>query len=305
MPLVPEAAAEVLRRHLRPAAAFDGSVGRPIPPTLNRGFSRGTEQDIARTFNDLDALMARHAPNYTYAAGYIRPIQLLRMLQLVRSEKVTHYCEVGMNGGHSVTAMLLSNPSVTAHVFDMLGLSYSRPVVELLTEQFGDRFVIHPGNSLRTLPALRKNLTSAGRDPRICDLMFVDGDHTLDGAYTDLVNMRELAAPGGSLVVDDTMMGPGRALNVTTQRRLTKINELYGPFHSGSAFNPCHSPLAKGARQQVCKHWGFAVGHFVTGVGTAAVAANPVRTPHARNAAASGGGRRAKKLSTQTSRSRV
>ena len=63
----------------------------------------------------LDGLMMEHEPNSRFMAGYIREVQLRRMLQLVREPNVTHYCEVGMNGGHSLVAMLLGNPNATAH----------------------------------------------------------------------------------------------------------------------------------------------------------------------------------------------
>ena len=41
----------------------------------------------------LDGLMLRHEPRSRFMAGYIREVQLRRMLQLVRSPNVTNYCE--------------------------------------------------------------------------------------------------------------------------------------------------------------------------------------------------------------------
>jgi hypothetical protein len=45
------------------------------------------------------------------------------MLRLV--QHATTYCEIGMNGGHSLVAVLLSNSAVTAHVFDLFRWRYS------------------------------------------------------------------------------------------------------------------------------------------------------------------------------------
>ena len=44
----------------------------------------------------------------------MRVPQVRRMLELVRADGVTTYCEVGMNGGHSLTAMLLANHRLRA-----------------------------------------------------------------------------------------------------------------------------------------------------------------------------------------------
>jgi hypothetical protein len=78
------------------------------------------------------------------------------MVQLVRSPQLLeagggHYCEIGMNGGHSVSAMLLANPTATAHVFDLMRLKYSWRVADLLGVTFGGRFELHPGKSQSTL----------------------------------------------------------------------------------------------------------------------------------------------------------
>jgi len=43
---------------------------------------------------------------HMWQSGYLRELQLRRMVQLIRRPGVQRYCEVGMNGGHSATAML-------------------------------------------------------------------------------------------------------------------------------------------------------------------------------------------------------
>ena len=82
-----------------------------------------------------------------YQTGYVQEVQVRRMDQLVSEPGVRTYCEVGMNGGHSAAAMLLANPHLTVHSFDLMFWNYSRPVVRLLGTAFGDRFISHPGNS--------------------------------------------------------------------------------------------------------------------------------------------------------------
>jgi hypothetical protein len=77
---------------------------------------------------------------HSWQTGYVREVQVRRMVQLVREPNVRHYCEVGMNGGHSVAAMLLANPAAHAHVFDIMKLKYSWTVAELLSIAFRERF---------------------------------------------------------------------------------------------------------------------------------------------------------------------
>ena len=70
---------------------------------------------------------------------------MVELAQALPTERPVHYCEVGMNGGHSVVSMLLAHPNLTAHVFDPLEYDYSAPVVTLLTNSFQERFVITKG----------------------------------------------------------------------------------------------------------------------------------------------------------------
>jgi hypothetical protein len=45
----------------------------------------------------------------------LRELQLRRMVQLIRRPGVQRYCEVGMNGGHSATAMLYATFAPPTH----------------------------------------------------------------------------------------------------------------------------------------------------------------------------------------------
>ena len=93
-----------------------------------------------------------------WQTGYLREVQVRRMVRLVQAARAAHpdrvlqYCEVGMNGGHSASAMLLADARLRAHVFDTVSLKYSHPVAELLETQFGGRFELHAGYSQDTLP---------------------------------------------------------------------------------------------------------------------------------------------------------
>ena len=93
-------------------------------------------------WNILDATMASAPSGQSgvfWQTGYVRELQIRRMVELAQrlpTERPVHYCEIGMNGGHSAVSMLLAHPNLTAHVFDPLEYDYSAPVVKLLTDSF-------------------------------------------------------------------------------------------------------------------------------------------------------------------------
>lgn len=170
-----------------------------------------------------------------YAMGHLREIQLRRMIQLVREPGVTNYCEIGMNGGHSTVAMLVSNPRVTAHVFDLMRFNYSQPVADLLKMSFGSRFQIHKGYSWSTLPPWVEEFRSNNSR---CDLMLVDGGHSTHAARSDMKALRPVAAAKSRVVLDDIQINPGKVLRSMASRGAMEIIETYGPYPKHSKINP-------------------------------------------------------------------
>lgn len=59
---------------------------------------------------------------------------------------------------------------------------------------FPGRLEVILGDSRVTVPAYATAEETAGRDPRVCDVVFVDGDHSEEGAYADIVNLQALAS---------------------------------------------------------------------------------------------------------------
>ena len=255
----------------------------------------------------LDAHMREYEPSHLYATGYVRELQLRRMLQLARACTATsstasgvrlqdddeepaietagrrlaggsrrgsrrrvadmarrrrpacNYCEVGMNGGHSTVAMLLANPRLTAHVFDMMAFGYSPHVARLLRLRFGDRFQLHAGDSHSTLKPWASAFRANGSR---CDLLFVDGDHSENGAHMDVADLQPAATRDSHLVMDDISVGPGCVMRRLARAGVLNIAETYGPFDAPSPHNPCMRGAARrhgGTGRSTCAPWGFAV----------------------------------------------
>ena len=178
-----------------------------------------------------------------------------------------------MNGGHSVAAMLLANPTLTAHVFDWCILKYSRAVASLLQARFGGRFHLVEGNSMRTLPPW----VQAHAGKLTCDLTFVDGDHEGTGARRDIQWLAKTTAPAAHnrLVVDDIHLGPGWAVNQEQLSGHVQVLEKYGPFRPDTLENPCMRrppglAMTPKMRFELCHSWGFLVARYLPLPGTAA-----------------------------------
>lgn len=241
-----------------PAGLID--QGTPLHPRLieaRQGDPRfipgSVNESLTATYaiwNLLDATMHQVDSGNNYQTGYVRELQLRRMVSLVRSESVRTYCEIGFNGGHSAAAMLLANPRLQVHSFDLMIWGYSNETSRLLRTMFGKRFVMHAGDSTKTVPAWTRDA------PRRCDMLFVDGDHSAKGARIDMVNMRQAAAPGAIAIADDINSDPGLALEALAKDGQIEVVESYGPFEAPSPHNPC---MRTNKRGPYCSAWGFAV----------------------------------------------
>lgn len=63
---------------------------------------------------------------------------------------------------------------------------------------FPGRIQLVLGDSSVTVPAYAKSESVAGNDPRVCNVVFVDGDHSEEGAYADLTNFHAMTSRSGS-----------------------------------------------------------------------------------------------------------
>jgi len=130
--------------------------------------------------------------------------------------KPTNYLEVGVRRGRSMAQVLTQSPGTKAFGFDMWipdygsdsaqGVQTVNPGPDFVRQEFRnlgikDEPTLIKGNSHATLPKFWRDQDN----PRQFDLIFVDGDHTYEGAKLDLdICFRHLAA-GGALVFDDIL----------------------------------------------------------------------------------------------------
>ena len=107
-------------------------------------------------------------------------------------------CEIGLNGGDSAAAATLRIPSCVVRFVRLGSVQCDHRRCRLLVSGLSRPFHLDSRPTLATLPQY------ARAHPRSCDIMIVDGGHSLEVGYGDLSYMRMLASdPSRHIVVMD------------------------------------------------------------------------------------------------------
>jgi predicted O-methyltransferase YrrM len=128
------------------------------------------------------------------------------LIGLVRRMSITNYLEIGVRRGRSMAMVALNAPSCRIVGFDLWiadyagmenpGPDYVRAELKRLGYQ-GELDLV-AGDSRETVPKW-----FASHPGEFFDLITVDGDHSTEGARTDLENVLPRLKVGGALVFDD------------------------------------------------------------------------------------------------------
>lgn len=121
--------------------------------------------------------------------------------------KPATYLEIGVRRGRSMAQVLMGSPECRCFGFDMWIPNYSgvdNPGPEFVLREMRKLRarkvpVLIEGNSHDSLPAFWGNPAN----PQLIDLIYVDGDHTYDGAKLDLDLAFQHLADSGALIFDD------------------------------------------------------------------------------------------------------
>lgn len=144
-----------------------------------------------------------------------------------RSKDVKTICEIGFNAGHSALRFMAQG-NATLYEFDMGQHKSSKVAAQFMKNHFGDRFTIVWGDSTKTVPQYTRDNPETK-----CDVVIVDGGHTVDVATADLVNMEAMAAEKNTVALDDTKCtawwceGPTKAWKAALEQGCVKDSTLY------------------------------------------------------------------------------
>jgi predicted O-methyltransferase YrrM len=127
-----------------------------------------------------------------------RPSEILAFAEFAAARNPHRVCEIGtLTGGTSLFLTGLS-PSVRQFVGIDVKIHNARVVAALAPSAVD---VVHIEGSSREV-RVRDGLIAA-LDGNPLDLLFIDGDHEYQGAKADLIEYRDLVAPGGLIAFHD------------------------------------------------------------------------------------------------------
>ncbi len=108
--------------------------------------------------------------------------------------------EIGFNAGHSADTFLSHS---LAHVtsFDLQTRDYVQIAKEYIDQKYPSRHTLIIGDSVKTIPLYIKDHPN-----KKFDLIYIDGGHTEEIAYADLMNCRELAHSNTLVIMDDVVL---------------------------------------------------------------------------------------------------
>jgi len=114
-------------------------------------------------------------------------------------------CEIGFNAGHSTLNWLVANPEARVYAFDLFEHRYSSLAVDFISKRFPGRLVAIAGDSFSSVTGFATAFPGVK-----CNIMFIDGGHTLEATASDIDNFFIMANDSSHvLIVDDTHQGSG------------------------------------------------------------------------------------------------
>lgn len=123
--------------------------------------------------------------------------------------KVKSVMQIGFNSGISAEAYLTTEGVEEVLSLDIATHTYLSYANLLIQSKYPGRHLLIAGDSRETVPTFHSMFPD-----KKYDYIFIDGDHTFDGAYNDIKNCEGLAKPGTILVLDDVCPHKGSGIGV-------------------------------------------------------------------------------------------
>ena len=128
----------------------------------------------------------------------------------------------GFNAGHSSFNYLTARQDVRVHSFDIGSNVYARPMISYLQRKFPGRLNVTLGDSRTTLLQYLQSTR-----PLICDMILVDGGHSVEVALADIRNFALLASQPHNVMIVDDMNYPAVATAWKIALRSGIVEEVY------------------------------------------------------------------------------
>jgi predicted O-methyltransferase YrrM len=158
-------------------------------------------------------LMEEHKIKYLEAIRRIKDEEKLRLI-----------IEIGFNDGRSAEYFLRMNEKVRVISFDLLEHEYSYIGKKYIDNKYRDRHILIGGSSLNSITAYSKIINDIKRE--IGDVIFIDGGHIYDIAYSDIINMKEYADKETAVIIDNVVAHKNSGRQVYYAYRKAVDNEI-------------------------------------------------------------------------------
>lgn len=131
--------------------------------------------------------------------GFMTKAQSAQFINHLKTYKNIEYVyEIGLNGGHSACLIINQLPELKKFVsFDINWHPYTPHAASYIQSVLGDRFEFVAGDSRQTVPVYISNQN------QLADLIYIDGNHSYEGALQDILNMHSASHPNTILWIDD------------------------------------------------------------------------------------------------------
>jgi len=124
--------------------------------------------------------------------------------EIVKDPNIKTLLEIGFNAGHSSESFLSSNETLKVWSFDLGQYTYVLTGKSYIDHKYPKRHTLTIGDSKSTIPTFSDNF----EDMKF-DCIFIDGDHSYEGAMADLMNCKRLAHKDTILIMDDIVKTKG------------------------------------------------------------------------------------------------
>jgi predicted O-methyltransferase YrrM len=135
--------------------------------------------------------------------------------------KIQKMVEVGFNAGHSCELFLQECPHAKIVSFDLGKYLYTPAGVAFMQRKYKDRFLFIQGDSHLTIP----QYVCEHPDEKV-DFIYIDGDHSEEGCFQDIMDCRNFATPETIVWVDDYWWGVGKAVDRAVQLGVVEIKSV-------------------------------------------------------------------------------
>lgn len=196
-------------------------------------------QDITiNTFYLLDGIRiyakSIRLSNYTYGLKYtdgdigMYYFQMKHYNNIIndidKTKRIKNICEIGFQVGVGAITLITSvKHNVDYYGFD-LGLIYSKNIFKIISKHFSMNMIW--GESEITVPAFYKT----NHNFKKCDVIHIDGSHSQNTIYNDILNMKNISNPNSLILLDDVNQYSRAIVKAKEMKMISNVKCLDKPY---------------------------------------------------------------------------